>query len=434
MIRVDISEIWSRVSLPDLLGIESEVSAAHAALMAAEEEENNPSGWLALPEEDETLLKRILRAAEKIRSESDVCVVVGIGASALGARAAIELLQGPNHNMGKGMGNPRILFAGNTISTRSWNELVYMLEGQDVSLIVVSKSGTTLEPLVALRELKWMMERRYGTDGAHDRIYAVTDSREGTLCRMALEEAWECFAIPENVSGRFSALTAAGLLPMAVAGIDIRALLEGAREAKAAYDLRSFENPVWLYAAVRNLLYRNGVTVELLESFEPGFRAMGSWCQQLFITAEGKEGKGLFPAVAELPGDLHTLGQWLRDGAGSAFETVLRFAPPRAKMTLMWDARNVDGLNDLAGKTLDELEELAFAAAVTAHTDGGTPILRMDCDELNAKTLGELFWFFQLSCGISAGILGVAPYSIPGVAGYRENLSRLLGLTAPEDR
>ena len=433
MIKVDISEIWSRVSLPDLLGIESEVSAAHAALMG-DSGEKPSAGWLRLPEEDETQMRRILRAAEKIRSESDICLVVGIGPASVGARGVIELLQGPNHNTGKGMGNPQLFFAGNTLSTRGWNELVYLLEGKDVSVIAISKSGTTLEPGVVLRELKWMMERRYGTDGARDRIYAVTDAREGTLCRMATEEAWECFAIPETVSGHFSVLTAAGLLPMAVAGIDIRVLTEGAREAKEAYNLRSFENPVWLYAAVRNLLARNGLTVEILESFEPGFRMMGSWWQQLYCTAEGKDGKGLFPAVAELPGDLHTLGQWLRDGAGTGFETVLRFAPPRSKMTLMWDARNLDGMNDLAGKTLDELEEQAFAAAVAAHTDGGTPILCMDCGELNAGTLGELFWFFQLACGISARILGVDPETAPAVAVYRENLHRFLGRTHPDSQ
>ena len=428
MIKVDISEVWGRISLPDLLAIEAEVSAAHSALMEGTGAGSDYLGWLDLPQEEPTEeITRILDAAEKIRSDSEVCVIVGIGGSSLGPRAAIELLQGPHHNIGKGRGDPQIFFAGNHLSTRHWNELMCLLEGKDFSVIVISKSGTTTEPAIAFRSLKWMLERKYGTDGAWERIYAITDGTHGALRQMAKEESWESFEIPASVGGRYSVLSPVGLLPMAVAGIDILEVLRGAWEAKKTYDLRSFENPVWLYTAVRNLMYRNGMAIELLESFEPGFRAMGGWWQQLFGESEGKDGKGLFPATAELTADLHSLGQLIQDGERNLFETMLRFDPPRNQVTILSDVKNLDGLNYLAGKTLDFVEEQAYLGTVEAHVDGGVPVLCVDCGELNAAKLGELFWFFQLSCGISAYVLGVNPFDQPGVELYKKNMFRLLG-------
>ena len=428
MINVDISNIWGEISLPELLGLEAEVFAAHAALMEGTGAGKGFRGWLELPGgQSEAEIHRIEEAAERIRQSSDVLVVIGIGGSYLGARGAIELLQGPNRNIGKGKGDPQILFTGNSLSTRHWNELLHLLEGKDFSLCVISKSGTTLEPAIALRNLRWLLERRYGTDGARQRIYAVTDGENGALRQMVREEHWESFVIPDDVGGRYSVLSPVGLLPMAAAGIDIRAVLAGAREAREAYDLRSYENPVWLYVAARNLLYRKGKSIELLESFEPGFRMMGLWWQQLFGESEGKAGKGIFPATAELTADLHSLGQLIQQGERNLFETMVRFDPPRQKMVIGEDVRNLDGLNYIAGKTLDYVDSMAWQGTVDAHVDGGVPIISVDCGELNQEKLGEMVYFFQLACGISAYVLGVNPFDQPGVEAYKENMFRLLG-------
>ena len=428
MIKVDISNIWGQICLQDLLGMEKEVFDAHMTLSEGIGAGSDFLGWMDLPVGEPTReIRRIQRAATRIREESDVCVVVGIGGSYLGPRAAIELLQGPNHNMGKGKGDPQIYFAGNSLSTRHWNELMGLLEGKDFSVIVTSKSGTTTEPAVAFRGLRWMLERRYGTDGANARIYAVTDPIKGALRQMAEESGWATFAIPPSTGGRFSVLTAVGLLPMAVAGIDIMAVMRGAADAKDAYDLRSFENPVWLYAAVRNLMYRKGKKIELFESFEPGFRMFGGWWQQLFGESEGKEGKGLFPATAELTADLHSLGQMIQQGERNLFETMVRFDPPERKMTVMWDLNDLDGLNYLDGKTMDFVDEQAFQGTVAAHVDGGVPVITMDCGPLDEKKVGELFYFLELSCAVSAYVLGVNPFNQPGVELYKQNMFALLG-------
>ena len=428
MIKVDISNVWGQVSLPDLLAMEKEVFEAHKTLTEKTGEGNDFLGWLDLPVTEPTEeMKRIMAAAKQIRSNSDVCVVVGIGGSYLGPRAAIELLQGPNHNLGKGKGDPQIFFAGNGLSTRHWNELMRLLEGKDFSVVVISKSGTTTEPAIAFRGLKWMLERKYGTDGSRKRIYAVTDAARGALRQMADEEGWETFIIPDDVGGRFSVLTPVGLLPIAVAGIDIMEMLKGAYEAKQAYDLRSFENPVWLYAATRNLLYRHGKVIELYESYEPGFKMMGGWWQQLFGESEGKDGKGIFPATAELTADLHSLGQMIQQGERNMFETMIRFDAPEQQMVIGSDVKNLDGLNYIAGKTLDFVDDKAYLGTVQAHVDGGVPVISIDCGDLNDKKMGEMFYFFELSCGVSAYILGVNPFNQPGVEMYKANMFRLLG-------
>ena len=428
MINVDISNIWGQVSLHDLLTMEKEVFEAHKTLSEGTGAGSDFLGWLNLPVREATEeIKRVQNAAAKIRSESEVCVVVGIGGSYLGPRAAIELLQGPNHNIGKGKGDPQIFFAGNGLSTRHWNELLRLLEGKDFSVIVISKSGTTTEPAIAFRGLRWMLERKYGTDGANSRIYAVTDPCKGALRQMATEEGWETFDIPANVGGRFSVLTAVGLLPLAVAGVDICQMMAGAYEAKQTYDLRSFENPVWQYATIRNLLYRNGKTIELFESFEPGFKMMGGWWQQLFGESEGKDGKGIFPATAELTADLHSLGQMIQDGERNMFETMVRFDAPENAYVIGSDYKNLDGLNYLTGKTLDFVDEKAYLGTMAAHVDGGVPVITMDMGELNDKKMGEMFYFLELCCGVSAYILGVNPFNQPGVELYKRNMFQLLG-------
>ena len=428
MIKVDISNVWGQLSLPDLLATEKEVFAAHQTLTEASGEGNDFLGWLNLPVTEETdEIRRIRAAAERIRESSDVFVVIGIGGSYLGPRAAIELMQGCNHNIGKGKGNPQIYYAGNGLSTRGWNELQRLLEGKDFSIAIISKSGTTTEPAIATRALRWMLERKYGTDGARKRTYAITDPCKGALRQMATEEGWETFVIPPNVGGRYSVLTAVGLLPMAVAGIDPMEVMRGAAQAKEAYDIRSFENPVWLYAATRNLLYRHGKCIEILESFEPGFRMMGGWWQQLYGESEGKDGKGIFPVTAEFTADLHSLGQMIQQGERNLFETMVRFDAPENKMTIGGDYKNLDGLNYLEGKTLDFVDEKAFLGTLAAHVDGGVPVITMDMGQLTAEKLGEMFYFFELACGVSAYMLGVNPFNQPGVEFYKRNMFQLLG-------
>ena len=428
MIKVDISNVWGQLSLPDLLATEKEVFNAHQTLTEGSGEGNDFLGWLNLPVAEETEeIRRIRAAAKQIRETSDVFVVIGIGGSYLGPRAAIELLQGANHNIGKGKGNPQIFYAGNGLSTRGWNELQRLLEGKDFSIAIISKSGTTTEPAIATRALRWMLERKYGTEGAKKRTYAITDPVKGALRQMAEEEGWETFVIPPNVGGRYSVLTAVGLLPMAVAGIDPMEVMAGAVQAKKDYDVRSFENPVWLYAATRNILYRHGKPIEILESFEPSFKMMGGWWQQLFGESEGKDGKGIFPVTAELTADLHSLGQMIQQGERNIFETMVRFDAPENKMVIGGDYKNLDGLNYLEGKTLDFVDEQAFRGTLAAHVDGGVPVITVDMGELNARKLGELFYFFELSCGISAYMLGVNPFNQPGVEYYKRNMFKLLG-------
>ena len=428
MIKVDISNVWGDLSLPDLLALEKEVFAAHKTLDEGTGAGNDFLGWQNLPVNEPTEeMLRIQKAAEQIRADSDVFVVIGIGGSYLGPRAAIELLQGPNHNIGKGKGNPQIYFAGNGLSTRHWNELCRLLEGKDFSIAIISKSGTTTEPAIATRALRWLLERKYGTDGAKKRTYAITDPQKGALRQMAEEEGWESFQIPQSVGGRYSVLTAVGLLPMAVAGIDPMEVMAGAAEAKKEYDLRSFENPVWLYAAIRNLLYRKGKCIEILESFEPGFQSMGGWWQQLFGESEGKEGKGIFPVYAEFTPDLHSLGQLIQQGERNIFETMIRFDAPDNAYTIGSDYKNLDGLNYLEGKTLDFVDEQAYRGTLAAHVDGGVPVITVEAGKLDAAKVGELFWFFELSCAVSAYTLGVNPFDQPGVEAYKQNMFALLG-------
>ncbi len=426
MIKLDISNVWGELSLPDLLSVEQEVFDAHKLLTDGKGPGSDFLGWLDLPTFEETEeMRRIRAAAERIRSDSEVFVVVGIGGSYLGPRAAIELVKGQNHNLNRG--DPQIFFAGNNLSTRAWNDLCARLEGKDFSINIISKSGTTTEPAIATRALRWMLERKYGAEKARSRIYVTTDPKNGALRQMAKEEGYESFLIPPNVGGRYSVLTAVGLLPMAVAGIDPRDVMLGAARAKRDYDLRSFENPAWQYAGIRNLLYRKGKALELLCCYEPDFRTFGGWWQQLFGESEGKDGKGIFPVTAEFTADLHSLGQMIQQGQRNLFETVVRFAPPQKKATIEVDWKNLDGLNYLEGKSLDFVEEQAFRGTLAAHVDGGVPVMVLQTDRIGADTLGELFYFFELSCGISAYMLGVNPFNQPGVEFYKKNMFHLLG-------
>ena len=392
MIEVDISNIWGEVSLPDLLAVEKEIFDAHMKLTEGSGEGSDYLGWLDLPQEAETdEIRRIRSAAKRIRESSDVLVVVGIGGSYLGPRAAIELLQGCNRNLGKGKGDPMILYGGNTLSDRACGELLKLLEGKDFSLCLISKSGTTLEPAIATRTLRFALERKYGTQEARKRIYAITDPVKGALRQLAQEEGWESFVIPQNVGGRYSVLTAVGLLPMAVAGIDPMEVLTGAAKAKKEYDLRSFENPLWLYVAVRRLMGRCGKRTEYLVSWEPGFRCLGQWWQQLFLDC----GDGPVPAALEFPG--------ARAAAQGShfFETVIRFAPDDHPHIIGYDVCDLDGLNEFADLTLDALEERDYLDTLEAHADKGIPFITLECGGLDAETAGQLVAFLELARSVS---------------------------------
>ena len=381
-------------------------------------------GWLDLPvhiTDDE--LDRISACANKLREQTDVVVIVGIGGSYLGAKAVIEAMSGSFD----AYSGTKVVFAGNNVSEDYLYELQAFLKDKKFGICVISKSGTTTEPAVAFRLLKDQLIEQEGITVARERIVAITDEKKGALRTMSDREGYETFIIPDNVGGRYSVLTPVGLLPLAVAGIDIMEMMNGAADAKESYNLRSFENPVWQYAAVRNLLYRNGKAMEIFESYEPGFKMFGGWWQQLFGESEGKDGKGLFPVTAEFTADLHSLGQMIQQGQRNIFETMVRFDPPAARYTIGSDWKNLDGLNYLEGKTLDFVDEKAYLGTVAAHVDGGVPVITMDCGELNERKVGELFYFLELCCGVSAYILDVNPFNQPGVELYKRNMFQLLG-------
>lgn len=390
MIEVDISNIWCGLSLPDLLAIEREVAAAHEKLM--ESAQDLP--WLELSDAEQQL-EEIQRAADCIRQNCEICVIAAPGDLCLGPQAVMELLGCK--------GGPQILFTGDTLSTQRWNALNRQLEGKDFCLIALSQTGTTLESAIAFRGLRWAMERRYGTEETARRIYAVTQE-DSALWQMASQQGWKCFAIPQGVAGSHTVLSPAGLLPMAVAGMDIRNLLEGARQARKNYDLRSFENPLWLYAGGRNALHRRGRTVELFGSAAPEFGTFGAWWQQLFAQSEQT---GVFPAVVEYPRDIRCLGRRITEG-GDIFETLVRYSSEEVPYTIGSDVFDLDGLNDLAEKTLEQIRLQAFQAAVAEHSDGAVPVITMDCGSPDEKMAGELLGFLEMASGLSACISGNA--------------------------
>ena len=426
MLKVDLSNVWGDLSLPDLLATEQEVFAAHKTLAEGRGPGNDFLGWLELPTFEETEeLQRIRRAAERIRADSDVFVVVGIGGSYLGPRAAIELVKGQNHNLKDS--DPQVFFAGNNLSTRAWQELCELLEGKDFSINIISKSGTTTEPAIATRALRWMLERKYGAEKAKKRIYVTTDPKHGALRQMATEEGYESFIIPPNVGGRYSVLTAVGLLPMAVAGIAPMDVMLGAARARKELDIRSFENPAWQYAAIRNLLYRRGKAIELLGCYEPSFRYFAGWWQQLFGESEGKDGKGLFPASVIFSTDLHSMGQFVQDGARIMFETVVDIKQPQRDLYIEKSADNFDGLDFLAGQDMSVVNRKAMEGTILAHTDGGVPEVLIEVDDLSAYNVGYLIYFFWRACACSGYLLSVNPFNQPGVESYKKNMFALLG-------
>ena len=360
--------------------------------------------------------------------------VIGIGGSYLGARAAIEFLKSPNYNL-LCKDTPQIFFTGNSISSNALSELVEICEGKDVSINMISKSGTTTEPAIAFRVLREMLEKKYGKEGAKERIFCTTDKAKGTLKELATKEGYETFVVPDDVGGRFSVLTAVGLLPIAVAGCDIDALMAGARKAQNDFDNDDlFTNDCYKYAALRNILYRKGYQTELLVAYEPAFTMMNEWFKQLFGESEGKDNKGIFPASVVFSTDLHSMGQYIQEGRRTLFETVVQFGKVAREITLDTDPENVDGLNFLSGKTMDFVNKKAFQGTVLAHNDGGVPNMVLDVEEMTETELGYLIYFFEKACAISGYLLGVNPFNQPGVESYKKNMFALLGKPGYEDQ
>ncbi len=412
----------------DLAGITPFVKTAHEMLHSKTGLGNDFLGWLDLPVDyDKEEFERIKAAAARICSDTDVLIVVGIGGSYLGARAAIEFLKSPYYNSLK-KDTPDIYFAGNTISGSALSDILKLCEGKRVSVNIISKSGTTTEPAVAFRVLRDMLEERYGKEEAAKRIYCTTDKARGTLKQLADENGYECFVIPDDVGGRFSVLTAVGLLPIAVCGADIDKLMAGAAAAREEYSNPSIEeNDCYRYAALRNALYRKGKEIELLVSYEPRFTMMSEWFKQLYGESEGKDGKGLFPASVTFSTDLHSMGQYVQDGKRILFETVVTIDDCGSDVVIGETDDNGDGLNFLAGKTMSFVNTKAFEGTVLAHTDGGVPNLVISLDKADEENLGRLIYFFEKACAISGYMLGVNPFDQPGVEAYKKNMFALLG-------
>ena len=418
----------------DLIGLKSQVSAAHKALADKSGLGNDFLGWISLPfDYDKGEFARIKAAAKKIQEDTDVLIVIGIGGSYLGARAAIEFLKGQYFNTLRGNA-PEIYFSGNSISGSDLSDLLKICEGKRVSVNIISKSGTTTEPAVAFRVFRKLLEERYGEAEAASRIYCTTDKARGTLKALADQKGYECFVVPDDVGGRFSVLTAVGLLPIAAAGCDIDALMKGAQAAAHDYDIDDIEqNDCYKYAALRNAFYRKGKAIEMLVSYEPRFTMMAEWFKQLYGESEGKDNKGLFPASVTFSTDLHSMGQYVQDGARILFETVVTIADTGSDITIEEEETNGDGLNFLAGKPMSFVNEKAFEGTVLAHTDGGVPNLVLSLDKADEENLGRLIYFFEKACAISGYMLGVNPFDQPGVESYKKNMFALLGKPGYED-
>ncbi|MFS0559581.1 glucose-6-phosphate isomerase [Terribacillus sp. 179-K 1B1 HS] len=413
------------------------VQAAHEQLHNKTGAGNDFLGWLQLPTDyDKDEFARIKKAAEKIQSDSDVLLVVGIGGSYLGARAAIEALTHSFFNVlsKEDRKAPQVFFVGNSISAPYLNQLMDAIKGKDVSVNVISKSGTTTEPAIAFRLFKKYLEEKYGIEEARKRIYATTDKARGALKTLASKEGYESFVIPDDVGGRFSVLTAVGLLPIAAAGVDIDSIMAGAQKAQEELTVSDLkENPAYQYAAIRNVLYNKGKTIELLVNYEPSLQYFSEWWKQLFGESEGKDLKGLFPASANFSTDLHSLGQYVQEGRRDLFETVVHVKQPESDVTIEAEEEDLDGLNYLAGQTVDQVNHKAFQGTLLAHTDGNVPNLVVEVPALDPFSFGYLVYFFEKACAISGYLLGVNPFDQPGVEAYKKNMFALLGKPGYEE-
>ena len=415
------------VNADELAGIKVQVEAAADTLHNKTGLGSDFLGWVDLPTAyDKDEFARIKDAAERIKKNSDILIVIGIGGSYLGARAAIELLKSPMYNNMK-KDTPDIYYVGNSINPNYLNEIIALCEGKDFSVNVISKSGTTTEPALAFRIFKKMVEDKYGKDGAKERIFATTDASKGTLKNLSDAEGYETFVISDDIGGRFSVLTAVGLLPIAVAGCDVDALMQGAAKAQADFCADFDNNDCYKYAALRNILYRKGKSVEMLVSYDPSFVMMSEWYKQLFGESEGKDNKGIFPSSATFSTDLHSMGQYVQDGARILFETVVDIKNPKTDFFLEPDEENLDGLNFLTNQNMSVVNRKALEGTILAHTEGGVPNMILELDDTTEESVGYLIYFFEKACAISGYVLGVNPFNQPGVESYKANMFALLG-------
>jgi len=432
MLSLDLSKLSPFLSTGYLESREEALNAAAGMLARHDGPGGEFTGWVNLPMDyDKEEFARIKAAAANICRQSQVLVVIGIGGSYLGARAVIELLASPHYNI-KEKNTPDIYFVGNGLSTDALLETISLIGNRDFSVNVISKSGTTTEPAVGFRIFKSLLEGKYGKKGAGDRIYTTTDKTCGALKGLADTQGYERFVVPDEIGGRFSVLTAVGLLPIAVAGIDLDALMQGAAQGMTDCLPPGLQNTAWQYAAARHALYESGKSVELLACYEPSFRFFSEWWKQLYGESEGKEGRGLFPASVEFTADLHSMGQYIQEGQRLMFETVVKFAP-RGTYSIPDDPDNIDGLNFLSGKTLDFVNEQAMKGTILAHVDGGVPNILISLPKIEARTVGYLIYFFEYVCGLSGYLLGVNPFNQPGVEAYKKNMFALLGKPGYEE-
>lgn len=412
----------------------AQVAAAQDTLVNGTGAGNDFLGWLNLPVDyDRDEFARIKQAAKKIQQICDVLIVIGIGGSYLGARAAIEFVHGQFYNQTRPEGIPEVYFAGNNISSSYFNDIIKMIGDRDFCINIISKSGTTTEPAIAFRELKKLCESKYGKEGARERIFATTDKERGALKKLADDEGYETFIVPDDIGGRFSVLTPVGLLPMAAAGLDIDAVMAGAAASREEYSHGSLHDCA-RYAALRNLLLFKGKSMEIMVNYEPSLVMLGEWLKQLFDESEGKDHKGLFVTSANFSTDLHSIGQFIQDGSRIMFETVLWVKEPRSEITIEHTEEDIDGLNYLAGQTVQHVNQKAYEGTLIAHMDGGTPNIILEIDRTDAWHFGYLVYFFEKACGISGYLLGVNPFNQPGVEDYKKNMFALLGRSGFDER
>jgi glucose-6-phosphate isomerase len=437
-VRFDYSKALSFFGEHEVTYLRDFVKVAHHSLHEKTGAGSDFLGWIDLPVDyDKEEFARIQKSAEKIKNDSDVLLVVGIGGSYLGARAALEFLQHSFYNAlpKEKRKTPQIIFIGNNISSSYMTDVMDLLEGKDFSINVISKSGTTTEPAIAFRVFRKLLEEKYGAEEARKRIYATTDKARGALKTVSDEEGFETFVIPDDVGGRYSVLTAVGLLPIAVSGSDIEAMMKGAAQAREDFGNSELEeNPAYQYAAVRNALYNKGKTIEMLINYEPSLQYFSEWWKQLFGESEGKDQKGIYPSSANFSTDLHSLGQYVQEGRRDLFETIIKVEKPRHELIIEEAANDLDGLNYLAGKTVDFVNNKAFEGTMLAHTDGGVPNLVLTIPQLDEYTFGYLVYFFEKACAMSGYLLGVNPFDQPGVEAYKVNMFALLGKPGFEEK
>ncbi len=427
MISLDLSKTANFVSDSEMANMKEITLNAAKTLAEGNGAGNDFLGWVDLPVNyDKDEFARIKKAADKIKSDSEILIVIGIGGSYLGAKAALDMLTDTFYNL-KCKDTPQIFFAGNSISSTYLRDLIELVGDKDFSVNIISKSGTTTEPAIAFRVFRDMLIKKYGADGAKSRIYATTDKARGALKNSADKEGYETFVIPDDVGGRFSVLTAVGLLPIAAAGIDIDEIMRGAQEAKEAYSADFESNDCYKYAAVRNILSRKGKEIEMMVNYEPCLQYFSEWWKQLYGESEGKDQRGIFPASVNFSTDLHSMGQYIQDGRRILFETVLNVEAPKKDMEIGSDAENIDGLNFLAGKTVSYVNNKAFLGTVLAHNDGGVPNMIINIPALDAYHFGNLVYFFEKACAVSGYMLGINPFDQPGVEAYKKNMFALLG-------